>query len=89
MQGILPSTYRQRTGLVSKSNSSSESLPLTLDQKTLPFYETLLNMWIITGRRVSCQLHISQAVDLKLSVLLSDLPVHCTFPGFLGWCDAI
>lgn len=51
MQGVLPSSYMQDTGRVSKV--TTDRLELSMDHKTLPFYETLLNMWIITGRRVS------------------------------------
>lgn len=51
-QGILPVAFERKSGVAHNQDSKKAVLELQMGNKTMKYYETLLNMWIITGRKV-------------------------------------
>ena len=52
MKGVLPLAFNRKSGEIYAQGSNKGLIELSMNKQSLKFYETLLNMWTMTGRQV-------------------------------------
>lgn len=52
-QGLLPAAYTRDNGMMDATDFGEEGPPLTIGEESVLFYESLLKMWILTGREAT------------------------------------
>lgn len=50
-KGLLPTHYERRKGAVDNSTAGGGELPLSMAGNSSDYYDTLINMWLLTGKQ--------------------------------------
>jgi hypothetical protein len=68
-QGLLPAAFTRDNGMIDVSDFGEDGPPLTIGKESILFYETLLKMWILTGKEAEPPSPLSSAVERWVSAL--------------------